>query len=455
LGERALGVIDDVGDANPVTLRTPQGSVVIRVPAQRSGKGRHRKESRLAAPGRRVGWGLADQAVSSITNFAVGIVVARSLGPVEFGIFGLAWVTYAVLLNISRGLATDPLAVRFSGAPTASWRRAVSGSSGTAILIGVVSGACSAVAGWAIGGEVGAAFVGLGIVLPVVLLQDAWRFAFIAGGGSRKAFLNDVVWAIALVPALLIAAPSHTVVAYLLAWGGSAAVAAIFGCVQARMLPRLRGTGAWLHQQRDLGPRYLVENVGVSGSAQIRIYGVGAIAGLADVGAIRGADLLIGPFTTLLMGLVIVSIPEAARVLRRSPAKLTRFCSVLGCGQALGALAWGFGLLLFVPDNLGRYVLGPIWPSASALILPATLTVVGVSFQTGASVGLRALGASQRSMGVQLFTSFAYITLGIGGAIAAGAVGSAWGVAIATAIGATVWWWQLGRAVHAHRPPDQ
>jgi len=123
LGERALGVIDDVGDANPVTLRTPQGSVVIRVPAQRSGKGRHRKESRLAAPGRRVGWGLADQAVSSITNFAVGIVVARSLGPVEFGIFGLAWVTYAVLLNISRGLATDPLAVRFSGAPTASWRR--------------------------------------------------------------------------------------------------------------------------------------------------------------------------------------------------------------------------------------------------------------------------------------------------------------------------------------------
>ena len=32
----------------------------------------------------RLSWGLADQAVSSLTNFAVGIVVARSLGgPIE------------------------------------------------------------------------------------------------------------------------------------------------------------------------------------------------------------------------------------------------------------------------------------------------------------------------------------------------------------------------------------
>ena len=36
---------------------------------------------------RRLGWGVADQAVSSLTNFAVSIYVARTLGAVQFGAF--------------------------------------------------------------------------------------------------------------------------------------------------------------------------------------------------------------------------------------------------------------------------------------------------------------------------------------------------------------------------------
>ena len=60
---------------------------------------------------RRLGWGVADQAVSSITNFAVNIYIARGLGAVQYGAFGLAYVTYGFALNASRGLATDPLLV--------------------------------------------------------------------------------------------------------------------------------------------------------------------------------------------------------------------------------------------------------------------------------------------------------------------------------------------------------
>ena len=64
---------------------------------------------------RRMGWGLADQIVSSLTNFAISIYVVHSLGAVQFGAFSLAYVTYGFALNASRGLATDPLMVRFSG----------------------------------------------------------------------------------------------------------------------------------------------------------------------------------------------------------------------------------------------------------------------------------------------------------------------------------------------------
>src|ERR1700724_1144003 len=90
----------------------------------------------------RLGWGVADQAVSSLTNFAVSIYVARTLGAVQFGAFSLAYVTYAFALTASRGLATDPLLVRFSGTDLPTWRRAVASCTGTAAAVGLAAGAC-------------------------------------------------------------------------------------------------------------------------------------------------------------------------------------------------------------------------------------------------------------------------------------------------------------------------
>jgi hypothetical protein len=52
---------------------------------------------------RPAGWGVADQALSSLTNFVVGIYIARSLDTKEFGAFSLAFATYVIALNASRG----------------------------------------------------------------------------------------------------------------------------------------------------------------------------------------------------------------------------------------------------------------------------------------------------------------------------------------------------------------
>jgi O-antigen/teichoic acid export membrane protein len=402
----------------------------------------------LRATARRLSWGLADQAVSSLTNFTVGIFVARSLGATAFGIFSLTWVTYGVVLNVSRGLATDPLVVRFSGVPTASWRAAVSRTSGTALLVGLVAGGVSLLLGAALGSPVGTAFVALGLVLPALILQDSWRFAFFAAGQGRKAFTNDIVWAATLVPALIVAAESASVFRFVLAWGLSGAVAAAYGYVQARLLPQPAGAGMWLRQQRDLAPRYLVENLSISGASQLRMYGLGAIAGLADVGIVRGAELLLGPFLAVLMGLSLAAVSEAVRVLRRSPRRLPLFCLLLGMAQAIAALGWGLTLLFLLPDGIGQHVLGSVWEPASALILPATLAVMNASFSTGAAAGLRALGAARRSLRAQLLTAVAYVTGGLAGAAAGGALGSSWGVALATLVGAAVWWRQLHAGLH-------
>ena len=47
------------------------------------------------------------------------------------------------------------------------------------------------------------AFLALGVTLPLLMLQDSWRFAFFALGRGSQAFLNDSVWAVGLVIALV------------------------------------------------------------------------------------------------------------------------------------------------------------------------------------------------------------------------------------------------------------
>ncbi|MEV6977537.1 hypothetical protein [Kitasatospora sp. NPDC093806] len=397
----------------------------------------------------RLSWGLADQAVSSMTNFAVGVFVARSLGVTAFGVFSLAWLTYGLVLNVARGLATDPLMVRFSGVPEKDWRAAAARSSGTALVIGCSLGAVCLLVGLGLGGRVGPAFASLGVALPALLLQDSRRFAFFAAGAGHKAFTNDLVQGVALVPAMVVAARVGSVAAFLLAWGAAAAVAAGYGFLQSGIRPRVTATRGWLREQRDLGGRYLVENVSLSAAGQLRAYGLGAIAGVGAVGTVRGAELLLGPFLALLMGLSLVTVAEAARVLREAAHRLGGFCLRLGGGQAVAALLWGAALLL-MPDRIGELVLGDVWPSSSELIVPATLGVAGAGLGTGAAAGLRALAAARRSLRCQLFASACYLGGGLGGAALAGTAGSAWGVATATACASALWWQQLRAALREH-----
>jgi O-antigen/teichoic acid export membrane protein len=392
---------------------------------------------------RRLTWGLADQAVTSLVSFLVGVVVARQLGALQFGAFSLAWVTYGVVLNISRGLGTDPLAVRFSGLERPVWRTAVAKSSGMAIVVGLGTGAICALVGLLLGGHAGQAFIALGIVLPGLMLQDSWRFAFFASGQGGKAFVSDITWALGLVPLLYLASQHASVTRFVLAWGGAGVFAALVSGLQAGILPRPALARRWLSEHRDLSLRYLTENVTLSGAYQLRMYGLGAFAGVAAVGTVRGAEMLLGPFFIVLSGIGLVAVPEAARVLRRSVRALPWFCLALGGAQALAALAWGLLLLFALPDKWGHALLGEVWLTASALVLPATLSVACAGFNTGAAAGLRALGIARRSLKAQLCASAFYLVGGVLGGALDGARGSAWGAACATFAAAFVWWYTL------------
>ena len=154
----------------------------------------------------------------------------------------LAYVTYGFALNASRGLATDPLLVRFSGTDLPYLAACCSQCTGTAMAVGLLIGACVLV-GARCSTARRLAFLALGLTLPGLLLQDSWRFSFFALGRGSQAFLNDTVWTVTLLPALvLLRQTGHAnVFWFVFAWGAAAAVAAAIGPLQARVMPRPSG----------------------------------------------------------------------------------------------------------------------------------------------------------------------------------------------------------------------
>ena len=289
------------------------------------------------------------------------------------------------------------------------------------------------------------AFLALGVTLPLLMLQDSWRFAFFALGRGSQAFLNDTVWAVSLVVALVYLryAGLSNVFWYVFAWGAAAGIGAAVGLLQTRVIPKVSGAREWLSRQRDLGFRYLVEGTSYSAAGLVRNYGIGLILGLTALGYIQAANTLMGPFQVILYGMALAALPEAIRILQRSQRHMMLFCVLCSVGLTLVALAWGITLLVALPRGLGQWLLGPIWRPTYELVLPMTFFMMGGCVSAGAATYMRALGAARRSVRAAIFTSISFLVGSLVGAIEGGAVGAVLGAAAAAFLGSIVYWWQL------------
>src|SRR6185436_17936338 len=88
---------------------------------------------------RRIGWGIADQTLSSLTNFVLGIVVARSVDTTALGAFAFAFLAYAVGLGVNRAIAAQPLVIRYSATTPTHWMRGVGFAGGVVVWVGLIS----------------------------------------------------------------------------------------------------------------------------------------------------------------------------------------------------------------------------------------------------------------------------------------------------------------------------
>jgi O-antigen/teichoic acid export membrane protein len=400
----------------------------------------------------RLGWGVADQALSSLANLGLGAMVARAVSPDDFGAFGLAFSTYLITLGVCRALVSEPLVVRFSAVRQEEWRAASRAATGTALLVGVAVGAGCASAGLLIGGLFGRVLLTLAPLLPALLVQDTWRYAFFAEARGRRAFANDLAWSATLLPALALLdrGGAHSASAFVLVWGLSGLFAAAVGSAQAGSAPDPRAAPAWLRGHADLSVPYLGEFAAL-GAGELALFGIGGLVGLASVGALRAGQILLGPLRVLSLGVRLVAVPEGVRGLRAGVARTERPAVILSVAVTAVALAWG-AVLLLLPASVGTALLGQSWTEARSVIVPLTLAMAGTGATTGAFVGLRALGAARRSLCVRVAIAPLMVAASIGGAVVCGAPGAAWGMAAVVWLSVGLWWRQFGVALRERFP---
>lgn len=401
----------------------------------------------------RAGWGVADQALSSLTNFALGLVVARAVGLARFGAFTVVFATYTLALAISRSIASEPLLVHYSARPHAAWHGGTARAAGAALLVGVGLGLCCVLAGWIGAGVLSKPFIALGLTLPGLLVQDCWRYAFFARGRGFSAFANDLVWAAVLFPVLFVllrSDPNSATWLVLLSWGGAATVAALFGVRQSRAVPAPGHALHWVREERALIPRFLGEALVLSGAGQITVYTIGAVAGLAALGSLRAAQLVFGPMQVLFMGVGAIAIPELVRALQNSTTRLLWTSRLFSLALAGAPLVWG-AVVLALPSSIGVALLGPAWQPARLLAVPVMVAWVGTGLITGAAAGLRALAAPRQSLGARVVGALLAVAGVMAGAVMGGARGAAWGLAVAVWIEAVVWWRQYARTLRQRR----
>jgi O-antigen/teichoic acid export membrane protein len=185
----------------------------------------------------------------------------------------------------------------------------------------------------------------------------------------------------------------------------------------------------------------------------VTVIGIGALAGLAEVGAIRAAQLLLGPLTVIYLGVSLAGLPEGIRALHVSKAKLRRACALWSAELAVCALGVGvFASIL--PDRFGTMLLGENWPSANTVVFPLSVSMAASGIIMGAGIGLRALAAARLSLRARLIVAPLVLVAALLGAATGGARGAAWGFAAAYSVGCLVWWRYFREALRQHKEKD-
>lgn len=404
----------------------------------------------LGRIGSRIGWNVCDQALSSLTNAALSILVARSVTEGAFGAFALCFTIYAIVVGVSRALVSEPLTVSYSDAPPDRFEEVRGNAIGSALAAGFVVSVILLALAPTQSELIREPLIALALCMPGLLVQDAIRHAFITEGRPRRAAANDFVWAVlqlAFVGWLLYADTSSSA-PFVLAWGAAAIAAAFYGIGQTRTTPAIRTAGRWARSQLHLSGYFVAEFLAVLGALQVALIVIAVVDGVDAVGAIRGASVVLGPLNIVTFGAFAFSVPELVRRRALPLRKHAQLAAAISGTLVLAVVVWSTVMLL-LPDSVGVQLLGDTWREARSVLLPIAASFAGTAAGLGPLCTLRAFGAARATFEIGLVIAVLLLGLGTLGVILDGVHGAAVGLAVAQWISIPIVWYRMVRVVWA------
>lgn len=391
--------------------------------------------------GRMIGT-LVDQVLSSASSFLVMLLVLRRLDLAGVGAYTLGYTFSTLMLVLVRPLVLEPLLIRYTVADPsdrlAASRRAVA----AAAAIGLLLGEGAAAASLAVPGKWQPVVLVSGLTLPVVLIQDAWRFHFLAAGRPWSAAANDAscLLATAVLAVVVPVAAGSNVTSMLVIWGLGPTAGVLLAHCQTRSMPSVRGAWSWLGEQWRLGVPLAGAMVLTQVAGRLVPLLAGLIAGVGAVGLIYAGLAIFMPINTLISAGRSFALPEGVRrrglVGRRG---LNRFVLVLSAGFAAVVVLFA-GSLLLVPDGIGEFYAGHSWGPSRAALLPVALWVAGGAAVQGPYIGLQVHAATSAVLRCSMLWAIAQLVGVSVGAFRGGAIGAAWGIGVGSLAGLLCFW---------------
>jgi O-antigen/teichoic acid export membrane protein len=313
---------------------------------------------------------IADAGVSSAGNLAISLLAANALSLSDFGALTVGMLIGAIVVGLSRALNVDPLLLRYSADGKeeihAALRRAIAAVVATAALVSIVV----LLLALALGDSAFGPLIATAVVLPWLAQLDALRLACYALGQARLAFISSLVWT-GLSTAggvLVLMSTAATATGFLLVWGAAAGAAGLLVTAVLGAWPSWRKAYAWLRECRAISTRTVTDFALTQVNAQLGTLLVGVIAGTAQLGLIRKAQIPFGAIHILMSGGISFLQPSLVKAVAAGmhlrAARLARLMAMATSASAALITI----LLILVPDDWANAVLGGDWGEASQLL---------------------------------------------------------------------------------------
>lgn len=386
---------------------------------------------------------IGGQFFASLTNFGTGVIIGRTCGPVDYGLYYLGFTLLTFLLEMQNALISTPYSVyaaRLEGEESAQYRGSALLQQGAFSLLACVGFLLGALAGQLGFGPEGMApvFLALAAVSVFFLLRDQVRRILFAHLQMGRALLCDFALAVLQLAGLALLWQTNAmtaVTAYIVVGGASAAIVAGWLIVE---WPRLRfslsAATASMRKHWHFGKWVVASALIWSLSMNCYPWLIDYYHGTANAGLWAAAFTLVSLGNVFMMGVHNFIGPKIAGVyVADGLAAMRRFVLQVNAAFAVPLLLLSV-FLYFAGEPLLRQIYGDAYATGAGLLLVLSLNLAALGLAFVFSRGLFAIERADLDFQVNFVPLVLLFAAGVPLVRSYGINGAAWALCLANVV---------------------